>query len=136
MDDLYDLTLHLHYLLFLASKLPFKCDVHGPHSQINTEPSSSHGVCPAFGFFLPAKYTTHLLSCTCATKEASRFRGGGVWSIFGFIIKHRLGIKRIVPCSFGNKCINPCIRYLLFKHSVKLGDMGGCGNYKEFSQDI
>ena len=62
-------------LLFLASKLPCECDAHEPHSQINTEPFSSHGVCPAFGFFLPAKYTTHLLSCTRATKEASRFWG-------------------------------------------------------------
>ena len=27
----------------------------------------------------------------------------GVWSIFAFIIKRILGIKRIFPCSFGNK---------------------------------
>ena len=29
----------------------------------------------------------------------------GVWSILPFIIKHMLGIKRIFPCSFGNKCM-------------------------------
>ena len=37
---------------------------------------------------------TRVLSCTCATKEASVL---GVWSIFVFIIKH------IFPCSFENK---------------------------------
>ena len=57
----------------LASKLSCKCDVHGPYSQINTEPFLSHGVFPAFEFFLPAKYTNHLLPCTRATKEASQF---------------------------------------------------------------
>ena len=80
---------------FLASKLPCKYDVHGPHFQINTELFSSHDVCPAFGFFLPAKYTTHLLSCTLATKEVSQLCGCG--QILPFVI------KRIFPCSFGNK---------------------------------
>ena len=27
----------------------------------------------------------------------------GVWSIFAFIIKRILGVKRIFPCSLGNK---------------------------------
>ena len=44
-------------LLFFVPKLSRKCDVHGPHSQINTEPFSSYADCPAFGFFSPAKYT-------------------------------------------------------------------------------
>ena len=38
---------------------------------------SSHQVYPAFGFFIPAKYTTHLLSCICVTKDMSRFWGCG-----------------------------------------------------------
>ena len=88
-------------LLFLASILPCKCDVHGPHSQINTEPFSSHVVCPAFGFISPAEYTTHLLSRTHATKKVSRF--GGCGQFLSFIIKRILGIKHIFPCSFGNK---------------------------------
>ena len=67
-------------LLFLASKLACKCDVHGPHSQTNTEPFSSHGICPAFGFFSPAKYTTDLLSCTCCYQRGVAVLG--VWSIF------------------------------------------------------
>ena len=32
-----------------------KCDIHWPHSQINTEPFSSHGICPAFRFLLHGK---------------------------------------------------------------------------------
>ena len=62
---------------------------------------SSHGVCLAFGFFLPAKYTTHLLSCIRVTKEMSRFWGCG--HFLPFIIKRVMGIKRIFSCSFGNK---------------------------------
>ena len=49
---------------------------------------------------------TRVLSCTCATKEASVL---GVWSIFVFIIKH------IFPCSFENKHINLCIWYFHVK---------------------
>ena len=45
-------------------------------------------------------YDSTLLSCTRATKKASRF---WVWSISAFIIKRILGNKRIFPCSFGNK---------------------------------
>ena len=63
------------------SKLPCKCDVHGLHSELNTEPFSSHGVCPAFGFILPAKYSTHLLQCTHATKETSWFGGFGQYCL-------------------------------------------------------
>ena len=58
--------------LFLASKLPCKCNVHGAHSQINTEPFSIHDICLAFGFFyLPS---TLLICC-----HVQRHRGlGGV----------------------------------------------------------
>ena len=85
-------------LLFLVFKLCCKCDVHGPHSQINTEPFSSHGICPVFFFTC----RVHLLSCTRATKaEASRFCGCG--QLLPFIIKRILGIKCIFHCSFGNK---------------------------------
>ena len=43
----------------------------------------------------------YTLSCTRATKEALRFWGCG--QFLPFIIKRILGIKRIFPCSFGNK---------------------------------
>ena len=52
-------------------------------------------------FFLPANYTTHLLSSTRAANEGITVLE--VWSIFPFAIKHILGIKRIFPCSFENK---------------------------------
>ena len=52
-------------------------------------------------FFLPANYTTQLLSSTCATNEGIAVLE--VWSIFPFAIKRILGIKRIFPCSFKNK---------------------------------
>ena len=68
-------------LLFLASKLACKCDVHRPHSQTNTELFSSHGVCPVFGFFSPAKYTTHLQSCTRCYQRGITVLGV-YWSIF------------------------------------------------------
>ena len=42
-----------------------------------------------------------MLSCTRATKEALRFWGCG--QFLPFVIKRILGIKRIFPCSFGNK---------------------------------
>ena len=51
--------------------------------------------------FLPAKYATHLLSCTRTTEEALRFWGCGQFLIF--IIKRILGIKCIFPSSFANK---------------------------------
>ena len=66
------------------------------------EPFSSHGVRLVFGFCLTAKYTTHLLSYTHATTEASRFWGCG--SIFAFIIKHILGIE----CIFWSLEISVC----------------------------
>ena len=47
--------------------------------------------------FLPANYTTHLLSNTRATNEGIAVLE--VWSIFPF------AIKGIFPCSFENKCI-------------------------------
>ena len=49
--------------LFLASKLPCKCDVREPHSQINTEQFSSHGVSPAFGFIFSCQVYTLLICC-------------------------------------------------------------------------
>ena len=44
----------------------------------------------------------------------------GVWSIFlPFIIERILGIKRIFPCSFGNKrmCLLTCV-YGMLVHAV------------------
>ena len=51
----------------------------------------------AFGFLLPAKYA---VMYTCYQ------RGVAVWGcgqFLPFIVKRILGIKRIFPCSFGNK---------------------------------
>ena len=53
--------------------------------------------------FLPANYTTHLLSSTRATNEGIAVLE--VWSIFPFAIKRILDIKCIAPCSFENKCM-------------------------------
>ena len=83
-------------LLFLASKLPCECDAHEPHSQINTEPFSSHGVCPAFRLFSPAKYTL-LICCHVHMLPKRGVVVFGVWSILPFII------KCIFTCNFGNK---------------------------------
>ena len=51
--------------------------------------------------FLPANYTTHLLSSTHATNECIVVLE--VWLIFPFAIKRILGIKRIFTCNFENK---------------------------------
>ena len=53
--------------------------------------------------FLPANYTTHLLSSARAINEGIAVLE--VWSIFPFTIKRILGIKHIFPCSFENKRI-------------------------------
>ena len=69
----------------------------------------------AFGFFSPAEYIrchVHML-----TKRRRGF--GGVVNFLPFIIKRILGIKRIFPCSFGNKRVRlltrvygtTCIQY-------------------------
>ena len=50
--------------------------------------------------FLPANYTTHLLSSIYGATNVAVLE---VWSIFPFAIKRILGIKRIFPCSFENK---------------------------------
>ena len=69
---------------------------HSSHSlEIPRWTSSQHGELSG-SFYLPST-----LSCTRATKEASRFWRCG--QFLPFIIKHILGIKRIFPCSFGNK---------------------------------
>ena len=62
-------------LLFLAFKLLCKCDVHGPHFQINTELFSSRVVCPAFRFFLPATKTTHFYHVRMLPKMYHGFVG-------------------------------------------------------------
>ena len=58
--------------------------------------------------FLPANYTTHLLSsiygATVAVLE--------VWSIFPFAIKY------IFPCSFGNKCM--CLLTHVYGNQIAL----------------
>ena len=51
----------------------------------------------AFEFFLPAEYA---VMYTCYQRDIAIL---GVWSILPFTIKRILGIKRIFPCSFGNK---------------------------------
>jgi len=62
--------------------------------------------------------TEKLLSCTCATNEGIVFLE--VWSIFSFPVKHRLGIKRIFPCSFENKrmCLPVCM--VVCEHQASL----------------
>ena len=87
-------------LLFLVSKLPCKCDVHGPHSQINTELFSSYGDCPAFWFFLPAKHTAHLLSCTLATKQAMRFVGVVNFCAYWVLSAYFLVVLEISVCAY------------------------------------
>ena len=44
-----------------------------------------------------------------------------MWSIFAFIIERILGIKRIFPCSFGNKCVRLLTRvYGIYSKTVRL----------------
>ena len=52
----------------------------------------------AFGFFSPAEYA---VMYTCYQRGVAVL--GGVVNFLPFIIKRILGIKRIFPCSFGNK---------------------------------
>ena len=82
IDDLYDSILRLHQLFSSRQEPTFVMA-----SQLK--------------LFLPANYTTHLLSSTHATNEGIAVLK--VWSIFPFAIKCILGIKRIFLCSFENK---------------------------------
>ena len=66
----------------------------------------------AFGFFLPTKYAVMY-----TTKEALQFWGCG--QFLPFIIKRILGVKRIFPCSSGNKRIQYIIN-LQFFHPNRL----------------
>ena len=52
-----------------------------------------------FGFSLPAEYA---VMYTCYQRGIAVL-GRGQFLLLSFIIKHILGIKRIFPCSFGNK---------------------------------
>ena len=91
-DNLYNSTFHLHQLFSSRQEPTFVMalqlfgDLHGEH-KVNME---------SFRILLR-------VSCTCASKEASRFLGCGQFLVF--IFKHMLGIKHTFPCSFGIKRI-------------------------------
>ena len=80
------------------------------HSSHSLEIPRQHGEL-SDSFYLPST-----LSCTRATKEASRF--GGCGQLLHFVIKCILGVKRIFPCSFGNKRMRllTCVYGTLQKH--------------------
>ena len=99
IDDLYDLTLHLHQLF---SSTTFVMTSQLTLLEISRWTSSQHG---------------ELCTCRvrCHVHVLPKLRGItvlGVWSIrLPFIIKRILGIKRTFPCSFGNKlmCLLTCV---------------------------
>ena len=96
IDDLYDSTLHLNQLFWYASR-------HKPTfimaSQLTLFGDSTVNIKStrrAFGSFLLAEYIcyhVHVLGVAVL----------GCGQFLPFIIKRILGIKRIFPCSFGNK---------------------------------
>ena len=98
------MTPQANLLVFLASKLPYKCDVHGPHSQINTE---SHSQVMAFVQLSGSFHLRSILLICCHVHMLPK-RHRGFWGVVNSclsLLSAYLGIKHIFPCSFGNKCM-------------------------------
>ena len=93
IDDLYNLTFHLHQLFssrqeptfVMASQLTLFGD-----STVNTR-----SIRRVFGFFFTCRVRCHV---HMLPKRHCDFGG-----VVNFIIKRILAIKRIFPCGFGNK---------------------------------